>query len=303
VFAALADQSEKNCGSGQRAIFPEGSETGERLINLAKSDVAHRDMPWPDVAKEAHIEAARSTIERLFHRHHYFRYKARSKPPCSEDTRHGRVQLAELGLTIDQRRIVFTDEMWQEFNSPRRQNHQTRQKGENAYDVARTKEDNKINIRVMFAGAINLLLGTGCGYIYPKTTAADKTHQQEVQKEVNEERQEKSRKRARLAEIPGTNENKEVARFNEEIDRQNAEEGRTGRHKKRHRKPTQVFKAEEIKVTTKGGINWVAYREQFLQPLLYPWIKEKLQPRLLEETGDDTVWLVLLLVFCHPTKF
>jgi hypothetical protein len=290
VFAALADKSEKNSGSGQRAIFPDGSETGERLINLAKSDIPHRDMPWPEVAKEAHIEAARSTIERLFHRHHIFRYKARHKPPNNEKTRHGRVQLAELGLTIDPRRIVFVDEMWQEFNSPRRQKNQTREKGENPYDVARTKEDNKINIRVMFAGAINLLLGTGCGYIYPKTTAEDKKHQRDVQKEVHEERQETSRKRARLAEIPGTNENQKVARVNEDIDRQNEEEGRTGRHKKRHRKPAQVFKVPEIKVTTKGGINWVAYREQFLQPVLYPWITEKLQPRLLEETGDDTVW-------------
>jgi hypothetical protein len=249
-------------------------------------------MTWVDVAKEAGVSAARSTIERLFHSHDLFRYQTRLKPPLTDEIMKSRVELAKLALTIDIRRIVFTDEMWVEFNSSRRQTHQTRKKGENPYDVAEPRKEDEATIRVMFWSAINILTGAGPGYIYPKATKEDNKHQQAVQKEVNAEREERTKKRIALAEIPGTKESQQVIEFNRNIDQQNLDEGRTGRHKKHHRKPAQIFHTPEIKVQTKGGINWVSYREQVLHPLLYPWIRNVLQPQLLSETGDNTVWLV-----------
>jgi hypothetical protein len=68
----------------------------------------------------------------------------------------------------------------------------------------------------------------------------------------------------------------------------------TGRHKLRQRNPMQVFKESKLPDPSKrkGGINWTAYREQYLHPILYPWIREVLQPQLRALTGDDTVWLV-----------
>ena len=78
---------------------------------------------------------------------------------------------------------------------------------------------------------------------------------------------------------------------NQEIDAQNIREGRVGRHKRRHRTAAQIFKARVFLPCTsdKGGINWAAYRGRVLRPILYRWIREEVQPRLLEETGDDTV--------------
>jgi hypothetical protein len=106
--------------------------------------------------------------------------------------------------------------------------------------------------------------------------------------------EERAQKRIALAAVPGSAENQHVAEVNTQIDHANQEKGRTGRHKYRHCNATQVYKEKKLPdpTKTKGGINWAAYREQYLQPILYPWIREVLQPRLLELTGDDTVWLV-----------
>ena len=164
-------------GSLKRKRFPADSPEAKSLLDLSMSDLDHRDMPWIDVAKEAGVMAARSTIEKLFHEHNVFRYVARLKPMLTERMRDDRVELARLGLTIDVRRIVFTDEMWIEFNSTRRKTHQTRYKGENPFEVAKAKKSDAATIRLMFWSAINSLLGPAPGYIYPtKISATDKQH-------------------------------------------------------------------------------------------------------------------------------
>jgi hypothetical protein len=126
--------------------------------------------------------------------------------------------------------------------------------------------------RVMFTSAINRLVGKAPGYICPKTSAESKKRNVETVKLVNNERDERAQKRIALAAVPGSAENQHVAEVNTQIDHANQEKGRTGRHKYRHCNATQVYKEKKLPdpTKTKGGINWAAYREQYLQPILYP---------------------------------
>jgi len=70
------------------------------------------------------------------------------------------------------------------------------------------------------------------------------------------------------------------------VDELNKIEGRVGRSKRHYHTAVQVFRVKQIKAQTKGGINWVAYREQVLQPILYLCIPSYLQPLLISETND-----------------
>jgi hypothetical protein len=296
IHACLVGPDENKNGAEKQIKIPLQSETAMELIALATSDAIHRDMTWPEVAKDLDIHVARSTLEKIFHGNRLNRYVSPLKLPLTEKMMHDRVALAELGLTIDIRRIVFTDEMWVRFNEQRRARKQTRFQDEHTWECPRPKRDKDPDSRgrVMFTSAINRLVGQAPGYIYPKTTPESKKRNVETAKLVEGERQERAQKRIALAAEPGTAENLRVAGVNAQIDQRNEEEGRTGRHKLRHRNPTQVFKESKLPdpSKTKGGINWTAYREQYLHPILYPWIREVLQPQLRALTGDDTVWLV-----------
>jgi hypothetical protein len=201
-------------------------------------------MTWPEVARELDIHIARSTLEKIFHGNNLHRYVTPPKPALTEKMMHDRVVLAKLSLTIEVRRVasVFTDEMWVEFNSHRRPPKQTRYADETRWECPRpTKGDEPGGPgRVMFTSAINRLVGKAPGYIYPKTSEESKKRNVETAKLVENERQERAQKRIALAAIPGSAENQHVAEVNAQIDRTNEAEGRTGRHKHRHRNATQV---------------------------------------------------------------
>jgi hypothetical protein len=296
IHECLVGPDENKSGAEHQIKIPLHSEPAKELIDLATSDAMHRDMTWPEVAKELDIHVARSTLEKIFHGNNLTRCVAPQKPPLSEKMMRERVALAEFGLTIDTRRIVFTDEMWVKFNEQRRRRKQTRYEGENPWVCPRPKKDKDPNApgRVMFTSAINSLVGKAPAHIYPKATAESKKRSVETARLVEGERQERARKRIALAAVPGTAENLRVAEVNRQVDQQNAEEGRSGRRKRRYRNATQVFKEGKLPdpAKTKGGVNWTAYREQFLRPILYPWIRDVLQPQLLALTGDNCVWLV-----------
>jgi hypothetical protein len=108
----------------------------------------------------------------------------------------------------------------------------------------------------MFTSAINTLVGQAPGYVYPKPTAESKKRNFEVYQGMEQERKERAEKRVALAVDLASEERREVAAFNANIDRQNQEQGRTGRHKLRQRKAEQVFKMHPLPnpATTKGGI-------------------------------------------------
>ncbi|RPB04469.1 hypothetical protein L873DRAFT_1666545, partial [Choiromyces venosus 120613-1] len=57
--------------------------------------------------------------------------------------------------------------------------------------------------------------------------------------------------------------------------------------KKCKRKPEGMFKEDKLKISSKGGINWVSYREQILHPKLYPFIDQ-----LQQDTGMPVTYLV-----------
>ncbi|RPA93980.1 hypothetical protein L873DRAFT_1846873 [Choiromyces venosus 120613-1] len=139
--------------------------------------------------------------------------------------RDERVDLAKLGITIDIRHIVFTDEMWIEFNSSCRKTHQMRIRGENLYDAAKAKKDDAATIRLMFWSGINILLGPTPGYIYPKVNEDDKKHQQDIQQEVNRIQQKQGEEKVILGYQEGTEEYHEVEAMNKTVDHQNMIEG------------------------------------------------------------------------------
>ena len=75
-------------------------------------------MPFLEIAKELGIPVARSTLATVFHGHHnIFRRKPMSKPYLSETQIEAHLHFAHMALHIAIHNIVFTDEMWGEFNS------------------------------------------------------------------------------------------------------------------------------------------------------------------------------------------
>jgi hypothetical protein len=270
IHACLAGPDENKNGAKKQIKITLHSETAMELIALATSDAIQRDMTWPEVAKELDIHVARSTLEKIFHGNRLHRYVSPHKPPLTEKMMHDRVALAELGLTIDIRRIVFTDEMCVKFNEQRRPHKQKRFQDENPWECPRPKRDKNPDSpgRVMFTSAINRLVGKAPGYIYPETTAESKKRNVETARLVEGERQERAQKRIALAAVPGTAENLRVAEVNAQIDLRNEEEGRTGRHKLRQRNPMQVFKESKLPDPSKrkGGINWTRIGSNICTP-------------------------------------
>lgn len=98
------------------------------------------------------------------------------------------------------------------------------------------------------------------------------------------------------AAIPGTWQYNALQEIIENINRQNQEEGRVGRRKKRQRGPLQEFKEKQFVLRSKGGINWVSYRERVLKPILYPWISE-----IQVLTGLPVTYLVEDNAPCYQT--
>ncbi|RPA89652.1 hypothetical protein L873DRAFT_1633133, partial [Choiromyces venosus 120613-1] len=218
VFTCLESPHEYDNGASKRVRFSTDAPDAKKLLDLSMCDLDHRDMPWADIAKEAKVKAARSTIENLFYSHNVVRYVARLKPLLIEKMRDERVDLTKLGITIDIRRIVFTDEMWIEFNSSRCKTHQVRIRGENPYDAAKAKKDDAATIRLMFWSGINILLVPAPGYIHPKVNEDDKKHQQDIQQEVNRIQQKQGEEKVILGYQEGTEEYHEVEVMNKTID-------------------------------------------------------------------------------------
>lgn len=108
-------------GGGRPSKIAEDSEESIALYDLSQKDEIHWQMPFEDIAKELGISAARSTLEHVFHDHHdIFRRKTTHKPFFSATHMIVWLAFAHMPLYIAMQRIVFTDEMWVEFNLIRR---------------------------------------------------------------------------------------------------------------------------------------------------------------------------------------
>jgi len=265
--------------------FPEGSEESEALRDLSQKDEEHWQRPFPEIADELRMVAARSTLEQVLHsQHNIFRRKPAHKQGLSPKQIEARLAFAHMALQITVNAIVFTDEMWVEFNKPRCRRNVSRYRGVNSNEYAIHNSESQ-PIRIMFWGAI-ILDGHLPFHIWEQDTSEDKVYFQRIVDGENEARMVQQEFDQQQAVLPGTWQYEELMDFNNGIDQINMEEGRTGRHKRRRKTPDTFFHEARLKFTSKGGINWVSYRERILPPKLYPWCNK---PAFLEVlvTGND----------------
>lgn len=200
---------------------------------------------------------------------------------------HDRVRLAKEGMEIPEDAIVFSDEMWVEFNSTRRMRNQSRKRGSNPYLQAEPKDRNDGTIRVMAWAAIAKGFKSKL-FIYDPEDMLSSGEQQVAIREANRILKERTERKQAAAHVPGTDEHKIFQEFNANITRQNKELGLVGNRKKRQRKPEQLFKERPVPETiTKGGVNWSAYRQKVCEDVLYPWIAE-----IKASTGHSIIYLV-----------
>jgi len=96
----------------------------------------------------------------------------------------------------------------------------------------------------------------GLYHIWEKDTDADKEHWLEIVDEENFKRARHTAENQALAYQEGTWQQQSLKEFNANIERINIEEGRTGQHKKRKRKPEAMFKEDKLRVTSKGTFGY-----------------------------------------------
>ena len=284
-------------GGGNPKRFPEGSEESQALRDLSQKDEKHWLKTFPEIACELGIIAARSKLERVFHKqHNIFRRKAAHKPSLTPSHVEARLAFAHTALQIAVNTIVFTDEMWVEFGKPRRQRNVSRYRGVYRHQYAiHDKDREKQPIRIMFWDAIRFGSKEPC-HVWEQDTLEDQGQFQHIVNQENQTNRERQEVNCQQATIPGTWQHQARAEFNDNIQRTNEEEGRTGRNKRKKRKAEQLFKEKELVFTSKGGINWVSYRERVLRPKLYPWMEAQ-----KEMMHVPHLYLVEDNVPCHQT--
>jgi len=96
-------------------------------------------------------------------------------------------------------------------------------------------------------------------HIWEKDSEKDKGHWKEIIEEENEKRASRMSENQALAQETGTWQQKALDKFNERVDEINASEKHTGRHKKRKRKPEDMFRENNITFTSKGKSLLVTY--------------------------------------------
>ncbi|KAG0132859.1 hypothetical protein HOY82DRAFT_605521 [Tuber indicum] len=162
-------------------------------------------MPFPDIAKELGIVAARSTIESVFHLHHnIFRRRQIYKLYLCESHIESRLAFAHMALhiavhTIDPHRWAIHD------------------------------HNDEGTIRLMFWGAI-ALGQRGPYHIWQKDTEEDKLCRKQLVDEENGMHAHCTAENQAKAYEEGTWQYNALHEFNQNIERINIEEGHTGRH-------------------------------------------------------------------------
>jgi hypothetical protein len=288
TFDDLLNELHDTPKPGRPECMPKGGAESEALGHLALLDKRHWDMTFVELAKELYIHHARSTLERVMHQHHnIYRRKSRVKPPTNAFSEADRVRLAEEGLEIPEDAIVYSDEMWVEFNKLRRQGNQSRKRGSDPYLQADHRDKDEGTIRMMVWAAIAKGFKTQL-YIYDPDDILSPEEQRLVIAEANQLLKDRTARRAAAALQEGTEEHAILDAANEKVRVANEEEGRTGRHKKRKKNPQTLFKERAVpdKLTT-GGINWSRYRDKVCEGVLYPFCEQ-----VKKATGHDTIYLI-----------
>lgn len=115
VLACLRDEHEGNIPTRIDVI----SKAYIALCDLSQEDLSHWQMPFENIAKELEIgNIVRSTLQHIFHNHHdIFGRKAMHKAFLIAQQMEAWLVFAHMALHIAINHIVFTNEMWVEFNS------------------------------------------------------------------------------------------------------------------------------------------------------------------------------------------
>ena len=88
-------------------------------------------------------------------------------------------------------------------------------------------------------------------HIWEKDSEEDKKHWNQIIEEENEKRAYRMAENQVLAHEKGTWQKQALDEFNQRVDEINASEKRTGRHKKRKRKPEDMFREGKVTFTSK----------------------------------------------------
>ena len=253
-------------------------------------------MTWAEVAKEEEINASRFTVAHVVKNQLKIgRYTPRIKPTLDEFGRQKRVQFARQALQkLDEGALfVFTDESWINLgNAKRRKKELSRAVGSDAYDYKREKP--KVEMSVMFWGAIVTGHPPGPFHIWEKESPEERTRMDIIVAEETQREQHRSQQAIQNAYIPGTPEHAELQRINEELAQKRTRNNRNWPKMTAERlfKPRRITRGDR----SKGGIDWVRYRETILYPLLHPWLL-----KLRRENPTREIFLVEDNASAHNT--
>ena len=91
-------------------MIPEGSKESLDLAATALMDDEHQEMTFPEVAQELGIKAARSTLEKVMHKHHkIYRRSPRIKPTLSLQDKEARTAFASWALAkLDENQALYS---------------------------------------------------------------------------------------------------------------------------------------------------------------------------------------------------
>ncbi|KAF2181243.1 hypothetical protein K469DRAFT_261448 [Zopfia rhizophila CBS 207.26] len=162
----------------------------------------------------------------------------------------------------------------------RKRSKVSRPKGSNPFD--RSRPAAKTFHAVMFWGAI-CEGRRGPFHIWERETIEEATHLKAVMDKENERKQNIVDMERELAQIPGTYERGVLQERNANIQRLDRENPLPSGYPRKQRRIDWEFKVHEKETRdgkSKGGVDWIRYRETILYPKLYPWAKQ-----IHDETG------------------
>ena len=137
--------------------FPPGSEVSLRLKELATQDEEHRLRTFPQIAREAGVQATDSTIYKIMHQHHsLYRYHPCNKPPLDATAKLNRLRLVDWALDQTIESFVYTDKMMLEVGAPRGHKRVTKEKGQDPYQVPIHNKKKENEFSMMVSGSISL---------------------------------------------------------------------------------------------------------------------------------------------------
>ncbi|RPA90329.1 hypothetical protein L873DRAFT_1795552 [Choiromyces venosus 120613-1] len=229
-------------GGGNPEKYAEGSKESNALQDLSQKDEEHWQRTFPEIASELGIPAACSTLEQIFHsQHNIFQRKTAHKPSLLQDQIEAQLAFAYMAIHIAINIIIFTNEMWVEFNKPHCQWNVSQYRGINANEnTLHNKDNEKQPICVMFWGAI--VNGVkGPYHIWELETAEGKENYQQIVSKENQMYYEQQEFNHQQAQLPGTWQHGAFTIFNNNIKKLNIEEGRGGYYKHKWRCPEQIF--------------------------------------------------------------